>query len=267
LFFKSALLALLLPLANAGIIVPQAGIADHVFVPTSDRPIGHNITIDGITTYVSLPPSGRFDKSVAVLHLMDVFGFPKTDNALLADNWARAGFATYLPDYLFGDPLPQDGSVPIATWLASHGENVTLPIVLNTLKFLKKIGVKKVAVTGYCFGGLYATRLAQDNLVVVSTMAHPSLLTVPDDAEILQKQSRVPVQINSGDLDTAFTPALGAEYDSILVGFKPGYSRTAWAGVGHGFAVSANTSDPVAVAAKQGAFDVSLNWIKTHLKH
>lgn len=30
---------------------------------------------------------------------------------ILADEWAKAGFATYMPDYLLGDYYPTDGSV------------------------------------------------------------------------------------------------------------------------------------------------------------
>jgi len=71
-------------------------------------------------------------------------------------------------------------------------------------------------------------------------MAHPSLLTVPDDYELVKAQSQVPVQINSADLDTGLTPALAAEIDQVMVGYVPGYNHTAFAGVGHGFAVSAN---------------------------
>jgi hypothetical protein len=71
-------------------------------------------------------------------------------------------------------------------------------------------------------------------------MAHPSLLVVPDDYELVKANSTIPVQINSAEFDTGLTPALADEIDGVMVDYDPGYNHTAWAGVGHGFAVSAN---------------------------
>lgn len=87
--------------------------------------------------------------------------------------------------------------------------------------------------------GLYATILAQNNTVEVSAMAHPSLLTIPADQNTLKAQSKVPVQIHNGELDTILTPALALQVDGVLGNgqYTPGYSRSQWPGVGHGFAV------------------------------
>jgi dienelactone hydrolase len=227
-------------------------------------PQGKNETVNGVLTYVSLP-KGHFRKDTAILFLTDVFGLPSVDNLLLADEWAAAGFATYAPDYLNGDAIAPNGD--IGAWLPKHGEAQTTPPLLAVVDELKSRGVKKLAVTGYCFGGLYTTRLAQNNTITVGTMSHPSLLTVPEDFELILSQSHVPIEINNAELDTALTPALAQEVDGVLGGGKyaPGYSRRQFAGVGHGFAVSANVSNPVAVAAKRGAFDTSLAFIKAHL--
>ncbi|THU98394.1 alpha/beta-hydrolase [Dendrothele bispora CBS 962.96] len=259
--FTSLTSLFLSALAVKGVVVPQASVSDHIFAAPAAVPTGQNVTIAGVNTYVSLP-KGDFDKSRAVVILMDVFGFGKTDN--FTDTWADAGFATYMPDYLLGDPLPQDNSVPLDTWIMNHTEAITTPPLLAVLDALKTQGVNQIGVSGYCFGGLYATRLTQNNTVTVATMAHPSLLVVPDDYELVKAQSRVPVQINSAEFDTGLTPALADEIDQVMVGYVPGYNHTAFAGVGHGFAVSANASDPVQVAAKEGAFNISSNWIRTH---
>lgn len=50
----------------------------------------------------------------------------------------------------------------------------------------------------------------------------------------------------SAELDTAFTPALGEVVDGVLGDGKyaPGYNRTFFRGVGHGFAVRANLVRP-----------------------
>ncbi|KAJ7069571.1 alpha/beta-hydrolase [Mycena amicta] len=261
----SVILLSLLSAVHA-VVVPQVGSSGHFHshVSSDVEPLGKNITINGVLTYVSLPK--KFDPKIAVVMLTDVFGLPSPDNLILADQWAEAGFATYAPDYLNGDALPTGGNV--TAWAVNHGEAQTTPPLLAVIDALKSRGVKQIAITGYCFGGLYTVRLVQNNTVAVGTTAHPSSLNVPTDFEVVKAQSRVPIEINNAELDTGFTPALAVETDSVLGDglYPPGYFRRQFNGVGHGFAVRANASDPVAVAAKQGAFDTSFAFIKLHLK-
>ncbi|CAK5268766.1 unnamed protein product [Mycena citricolor] len=156
----------------------------------------------------------------------------------------------------------------IDTWLLNHGEAQTTPPILAVMDALKKQGIERIAATGYCFGGLYITRLVQNNSVIVGTMAHPSLLEVPNDFDLLKAQSHVPVEINNAQLDTGFSPTVAVAVDALMDDgqYQPGYARQQFNGVGHGFAVRvANLSDPVQVAAKQGAFNTSLAWIQDHL--
>ncbi|KAF7330484.1 Protein AIM2 [Mycena venus] len=227
----------------------------HSAVPSAVGPQGKNVTINGVLTYVSLPKK-KFDPTTAVLLLTDVFGLPSPDNL------------TYAPDYLNGDAIPMDGN--LTTWIVNHGEAQTTPPLLAVVKALKARGIKQIAATGYCFGGtwLYITRLVQNNTVTVGTMAHPSFLNVPTDFDLMKAQSHVPVEINNAELDTGFTPAVALQTDAVMGDgqYPPGYFRRQFDGVAHGFAVRANASDPVQVAAKQGAFDTSLRWIQAHLK-
>ncbi|KAJ7104299.1 alpha/beta-hydrolase [Mycena belliarum] len=258
LLFLAAVQAAIVPAVN-----PIAHF--HPSVLNAAKPRGRNVTINGVLTYVSLPKK-KFDKTTAVLLLTDVFGLPSPDNLLLADEWAAAGFQTFVPDYLNGDAIPMDGD--FTTWLPNHGEAQTTPPLLAVIKALKKRGIKKIAATGYCFGGLYVTRLVQNNTITVGTMAHPSLLNVPTDFDLMKEISHIPVEINNAELDTGFTPAVAAQTDGVMANgqYTPGYLRRQFDGVAHGFAVRANASDPVQVAAKQGAFDTSLAWIKSHLE-
>ncbi|KAF8899676.1 Alpha/Beta hydrolase protein [Mucidula mucida] len=232
-----------------------------------------NVTINGVLTYVTLP-EGPYDPSVALLFLTDVYGLPSPDN--LTNNHSRffagfgrpvgrsLGFATYAPDYFFGDALPIDADyVP---WLPADGENVTTPLLLAVIDELKSHGVTQFVATGYCFGGLYVARLVQNNTITVGTVSHPSFLDVPRDFEVMKAQSHVPIEINNAEFDTLFTAEIAAETDAVMVGqYAPGYKRLQYDGVGHGFAVRANVSDPVQVAAKEGAFDASVSWIQDHL--
>jgi len=247
------------------------------FIPLTDdcikcvtfegTPKGKNHTINGVNTYVAIAKTPQ-KADRALLLLTDIFGLPQVNSLLIADDFAANGFTTFVPDYLNGDPVPADDpNFDITAWLVNHGVNQTLPTLQKAMDGIREIGFREFSSTGYCFGGLYSTILAQMNLVKVATMAHPSLLTIPDDAETLLRQSHVPVQINSAELDTDFTPAVAMEVDSILGDgkYKPGYNRTFFLGVGHGFAVSANLSDPVAKAAKEGAFFDAVEWLIEHL--
>ncbi|KAF9039635.1 alpha/beta-hydrolase [Hymenopellis radicata] len=262
---QSLLLIFLSAVAVRSAVVPAVGTSGHFLATQSiDEPQGKNITINGVLTYVSLPKR-HFNPRTAVLLLTDVFGLPSPDNLLLADQWAAAGFATYAPDYLNGDAIPPDGNV--TEWIVRHGEAQTTPPLLAVIDALKEHGVTQIATTGYCFGGLYVTRLVQNNTITVGTMAHPSFLDVPADFELMKAQSRIPIEINNAELDTGFTVTLAEETDELMVGqYAPGYLRQQFDGVGHGFAVRANASDPVQVAAKDGAFKASLEWFIAHLK-
>ena len=50
-------------------------------------------------------------------------------------------------------------------------------------------------------------------------------------------EAKVPLLINSCEVDSQFSPELQAKTDEILKGFAPGYERTYWEGCVHGFAV------------------------------
>ncbi|KAJ7475685.1 chlorocatechol-degradation protein [Mycena latifolia] len=262
-------LLLYFPLLAAvqAVIVPAVDTSGHFHSPIANaaEPQGKNFTINGVLTYVSLPKK-KFDPTTAVLLLTDVFGLPSPDNLLLADQWAAAGFQTFAPDYLNGDAIPMNGN--LTAWIVNHGEAQTTPPLLALIKALKARGIKRIAATGYCFGGLYIARLVQNNTITVGTMAHPSFLNVPTDFELMKEVSHIPVEINNAELDTGFTPAVALQTDAVMGDgqYEPGYFRRQFDGVAHGFAVRANASDPVQVAAKQGAFDTSLAWIKAHLK-
>lgn len=50
-------------------------------------------------------------------------------------------------------------------------------------------------------------------------------------------EAKVPLLINSCEVDAQFPPDLQAKADEILKGFAPGYERVYFAGCTHGFAV------------------------------
>ncbi|KZV94445.1 chlorocatechol-degradation protein [Exidia glandulosa HHB12029] len=240
------------------------------------EPAGFMTKIEGVDTYVTLPKGLRAKPREAVVFLTDIFGLALVNSKLLADQFAAKGFATFAPDYLNGDPVPVNQTgFNMTAWSLRHTEVQTTPPLLSVIDGLSKFGVKKLAATGYCFGGLYILRLAQNNTIAVGATAHPSALSVPDDFLKLSDIGKTPLQIHSAELDTAFTQALAATADSVLnatgtfsdlTPYAPGYNRINHLGVGHGFAVRpANASDPVQIAAMQAAFSETVDWFSKHL--
>ncbi|KAJ7475687.1 hypothetical protein FB451DRAFT_1462224 [Mycena latifolia] len=150
---------------------------------------------------------------------------------------------TFAPDYLNSDAIPMNGN--LTRWIVNHGEAQTTPLLLAVIKALKARGIKQIAATGYCFGGLDIARLVQNNTVTVGTMAHPSFLNVPTDFEATNERA-VQTDAVMGDGQ-----------------YEPGYFRRQFDGVAH----KSRSKGERYVAAKQGAFDTSLAWIKTHLKY
>lgn len=241
------------------------------------EPVGKMVDIEGTNTYVTLPKNGPQRPKEALLFLTDIFGVQLVNSRLLADQFASKGIATFIPDYLFGDPVPVDMTgFNLTAWQQRHTEAITTPFLLNAIKGLRKQGVRRFAATGYCFGGLYVLRLTQNNTIVAGTTAHPSALNVPEDFLLVRSQSHVPLQIHSAELDTALTQALAATVDDVMHGtgdftdlggpYKFGYQRINHLGVGHGFAVRpANASDPVQIEAMQEAFEEAAAFVRRHL--
>lgn len=93
---------------------------------------------------------------------------------------------TIAPDLFNGDPAPEDINTPgfnLTEFLGKHGPQATDPIIVKTIKYMREeLGIKKIATTGYCYGGKYALRfIGKDRGADLAFAAHPSLL---EDAEV-----------------------------------------------------------------------------------
>ncbi|KZV89806.1 dienelactone hydrolase endo-1,3,1,4-beta-D-glucanase [Exidia glandulosa HHB12029] len=234
------------------------------------NPTGTVELINGVDVYIALP-EGEYPKDKAVLFLTDVFGMQLVNNKLLADAFAKNGFQVYLPDYLNGDPYPADygngSGFDREAWRARHTQAATRNLLDKAIAGLKERGITTFAATGYCFGGRYSVDLAQDNVVSVISVAHPSRYDIPKDFELLMTQSKAAFQIHSCEVDPAFPAEACAAADEIFGGGKyaPGYERRHWMGCQHGFAVRGDLSDPQVRAGKEGAFKGAVEWFQKYL--
>lgn len=111
-----------------------------------------------------------------------------TSDKLLADDFARNGFKVVMPD-LFVNPVPPDALDPgsdfdLGAWFGPNGPHYSEPIIRKVVASLKASGVTRIGVTGYCYGARSAFNLAFENEIHVVAVAHPSILQMPDDAEV-----------------------------------------------------------------------------------
>ncbi|KAH7361166.1 dienelactone hydrolase family-domain-containing protein [Pyrenochaeta sp. MPI-SDFR-AT-0127] len=220
-------------------------------------PVGREEKHDNITIYVS-PAKWSRKPDVAVVYLTDAFGLPLLENKLLADSFARAGFATFAPDIFNGDPAPEDiDNDGAAAFIGRHGVNVTDPIIEKTIKYLReKRGFKQIAITGYCFGGRYAFRfLAEGRGADIGYAAHPSFL---QDDEVLAING--PASIAAAEVDTLFEAQRRWVVEGLLGQTKQPFQIALYSGTQHGFGTRANISDAEQKFGKEEAFFQAVRW-------
>lgn len=209
---------------------------------------------------MTMPSCTVGENTTGLLYLTDVFGIQLAENRLLADSFARAGFITVAPDLFEGQPAPMDLNNPAfntTDFLAMHNTEATDAIMSNAIDFMRTtLGVKKLAVTGYCFGGRYSFRAVGGNgqpagaaLADVAFAAHPSLL---EDAEILSIKG--PASVAAAETDTSMPPERRAQIEGMLANMTMPFQLSLYGGVSHGFGVRANVSDPQGKFAKESAF-------------
>ncbi|KAK6213541.1 dienelactone hydrolase [Colletotrichum higginsianum IMI 349063] len=252
---KSIVVALL-GLASLVTAERKGPVADVPLIAHTGTPVGKEVSYNGLTQYVSKPKkwSAHGNKTTGVLYLTDVFGIQLDQNKLLTDSFARAGFVSVAPDLFNGNPAPNDINIPgfnTTQFLAQHGPNVTDPIVANSIRYLREeLGVDRVAVTGYCFGGRYAFRVLADGKGAdVGFAAHPSLLS---DDEI--KAITRPASVAAAETDNLMSPARRAEVEALLSQTGQPFTVALYSGTSHGFGVRANVSDPRQKFGKEEAF-------------
>ncbi|KAI3391830.1 hypothetical protein diail_6707 [Diaporthe ilicicola] len=259
---KFLLLAPLLasaPLANAA--CPIGG--DTSIIANTGDPVGTEKVVDGTTFYITKPGADApATAGAAVLYLTDVFGINLTENKLLADSFARAGFVTVAPDMFQGNPAPADLNDPTfntTAFLAAHGPNVTDPIIEGAINYMRStFNISKLAVTGYCFGGRYSFRFVDAARTVkadVAFAAHPSAW---DDSDVSSIGAAAAVA--AADQDELMPPSLRAHLEALLLNTSHPYQVDLYSGVQHGFGVRANVSDPVQKFAKESAFLQAVRW-------
>ncbi|KAJ7100473.1 Alpha/Beta hydrolase protein [Mycena epipterygia] len=230
-------------------------------------PEGMVVQIGGVKCYLATPRMD-YPKNKALLYLPNVFGMELHNNQLLADDFARSGFKTIIPDIMNGDPVSPAAyyldapPFDLDKWFSHHDAAKTRPPIDAVIALLAKEGITSLSATGYCFGARYVFDLAFDKAIQVAAVAHPTFLVVPDDLEKYRAKATAPLLMNTCTFDEMFPLEAQAQADVILGGgkFAPGFKREYFEGCTHGFAVRGDMSDPKAKAGKEDAFKVTVEW-------
>ena len=183
----------------------------------------------------------------------------------LADSFARAGYLTVAPDLFNGSLASGDINVPgfnTSAFLAAHGPDVTDPIIAKTIDYLRNtLGIKKIGLTGYCFGGRYAFRFVSAGKGGDAAFtAHPSLLENDEISAI-----KAPAAIAAAEVDSMMSAARRAEIEALLAKTAQPYQISLYSGTSHGFGVRANISVPVQKIGKEEAFLQAVRWFDNFL--
>jgi len=137
--------------------------------------------------------------------------------------------------------------------------------VRRVIEGLKEQGITVYGATGYCYGARLTFDLAFENIIQAAAIAHPAFIK-SEDLDIYVEKSKAPLLINTCEDDELFPKAMAEEADKKFASFAPGYRRTYYEGVSHGFAVRGDLSNPKIKAAKDDAFKESVEWLIKYLQ-
>ncbi|KAI3643064.1 hypothetical protein MP228_012619 [Amoeboaphelidium protococcarum] len=247
------------------------------------EPKGVDSQLDGMDCYISGSEGG----DTALLILTDVFGQKFVNVRLVADTLAdKLGIPAYVPDIVLNDPMPlsvlgmmdeQTGffnqfiravkltfSLPkLAYWMSTHSPAKVTPVVQSFILATQQKGYTKIAVAGFCFGGLHAVTsvgpVSETVKCIVST--HPAKWNHPHDLE--QVKCPLLVQFPSKDFQWSSSDMLSVKE---MLNTRTNNSRVStYDGVEHGWAIRANPNNQKAMKAQQDALKEAVDFVKERL--
>ncbi|KAL8725116.1 MAG: hypothetical protein Q9166_007558 [cf. Caloplaca sp. 2 TL-2023] len=253
--------------------------------------------IGGLDTYIAEPKGGS--KARSVVFISDIFGWEFTNTRLLADEYARAGFYVYLPDFHQGDSLPisflQNVEPPLkkqeqlsvadkatnaavvpttlGPWLVKHREGVSRPLIdgfINTVRMTP--GTDKIGAVGFCWGARYAILQAHGpdlatpgsvGGVDAAFAAHPSLVAVPGDFDPVSR----PLSMALGTRDSLLDEGTRGKIIDLMAGKKEVvHEIRLYEEQVHGFALRSDWSSEKDKEAMDEATRQGIEWMQRYLR-
>lgn len=255
------------------------------------QPTGHEEAIGGLTCYVAHPPTHLHPHRV-VLICTDIFGFRSPNIRLIGDQFAKAlNCRCIIPDAFKGTEPPISlmssvegllGSKHRSSWwfrlkCLFHLLACMIPFLWHNtyavnrkryqavMKALKEDqGVTQMGVQGYCWGGRFAVRFAQQtDAVDVASCAHPAQLRLPEDLELLKRP--VCFVLSEEDRELGVKERAGMlkilETKKEREGYT--YALKMFEGTVHGFAVRGQDDDPEVRVKRQEAFRMACEFMSS----
>ena len=228
-----------------------------------------------------------------------VFGWELPNTRLICDEYAKAGFYTYLPDFLQGDSLHHSllqnvepplkvretlsvvekaknaaiVSASLGPWLISHREAVSKLLIdgfINTLRTIP--GTNKIGAIGFCWGGRYAVLQAHGQSmdksgssiggVDAAFAAHPTFLAIPGDIDPVRK----PLSIALGGKDSLVDEKTRGGIQDVMEN-KMGvpHEIRVYEDQVHGFALRGDWSNENDKKAMDEATQQGIDWLGKYL--
>ncbi|MCJ1446395.1 MAG: hypothetical protein MMC23_006900 [Stictis urceolatum] len=148
--------------------------------------------------------------------------------------------------------------------------SVAQPRVFNFFKAVRdQESDLPVGAAGFCWGGLYTFKLAADaekttsgkSLIDAGFTAHPSMLTIPQDAEAI----KLPISVAIGDADMALAHEKSLEAKKVIESKGAQHEYVIIPGAKHGFAIRNNPNNKEEVKQGLQAEDQAVEWFKKKL--
>ncbi|TIC90387.1 Protein AIM2 [Colletotrichum higginsianum] len=239
-------------------------------------PRGDVEDILGAPTYIVRPSdvkgSPRANGHV-VLYFPDVWGLSVNARCLM-DGLASAGYTALGIDYFRGDPISKyraskDDPLPpgfdLAAWRAKHlafaTETVPRWAAAVRERFAAELRAEtgtetRFACVGYCFGAPFVCDLlAGDDVVSAGAFAHPTALKEEHFTGL-----KKPLLLSCAENDHAFPPESRRKAVDVLQREGKVYHLQLFQGVGHGFAVKGDPSDPYQRWCKEQSLRAVVDW-------
>jgi dienelactone hydrolase len=258
------------------------------YLNDSATPTGREEVVNGLQCYIA--ENKEKCKTKTIIFIPDIFGYKTPNVRLLADEYAKAGFYAYVPDFYNGDALPysflQSIEPPLKTreqlgifsktknsatvaltlgpWAIKHRESVAQPIIDKFFKEIKAMpGVGKIGTIGFCWSGRHAVLLVHaDGLADAAVVCHPALLGIPTDIEGVTK----PITFAVGDKDSVLDNGSVGKISDILAAKKDvPHEVRIYKDQVHNFALRGDWSSAEDKKAMDEATRQGIDWLNKYL--